>query len=180
VSKPRATRWFALALGLSALLNTQQAASAERQWQLGASFGYALAGFPGGPVSGLGGGAQLGYGLTDWLNARVHFDVTGYDLPDPGSGAIIYNGGVGVEAAFDVLQLVPYVGLTVGPADVSIVDGDDLWHWSIEVPGGLRYQVTRSFHIGVEARYRALVFGKDDSPAHNLIAGATAAYVWGF
>ena len=152
----------------------------ERQWQLGAGFGYALAGYPGGPCSGLGGGLQAGYGLTDWLNARLHFDVTGYDVPDPHGTALIFNGGAGVEAAFDVLQVVPYIGVTVGPANSWIIDHDDVWHWSIEVPGGLRYQATRNFHIGVEARYRALVFGNDDSPVHNLIAGATAAYVWGF
>jgi hypothetical protein len=171
---------LAFAIGLSALLAASEAAAAERQYQLGASFGYGLAGFDGGPTSGFGGGLLFGYGLTDWLNARLHFDVTGYDLPDPRTSAVIYNGGAGVEVAFDVFQVVPYVGLTVGPADVSTVDGDDVWHWSVEVPGGLRYQATRNFHIGAEARYRALVFGKDDSPVHNLIAGATAAYVWGY
>jgi hypothetical protein len=44
----------------------------------------------------------------------------------------------------------------------------------------VRFQLSRNIELGIEARYRALVFGRDDSPLHNFIAAGTFAYAWGY
>ncbi|HZO13203.1 MAG TPA: hypothetical protein VFB62_08085 [Polyangiaceae bacterium] len=167
-------------LAQALLLWAMESRAAEKQWNVGGIFGYGLAGVPGGPAHGFGGGPVVTYGIIDYLNARLHLDVTGYDLPDPATTAFIWNGGAGIEVVIDIIQFVPYLGLTVGPADVATVDGDDVWHWSIEVPSGGRYFITRNIAVGFEVRYRALVFGREDSPVHNFIAAGSFGYAWGY
>jgi opacity protein-like surface antigen len=172
----------ALAAALAAIvwLAPDAARAYENQWQVGAMFGYGLAGVPAGPAHGFGGGPFVTYGIIDYLNARLHLDVTGYDLPDPATTAFMWNAGAGFEVAFDVLRVVPYFGATVGPVDVATVDGDDVWHWGIEALAGLRFQITRNWLVGVEPRYRALLLGRDDSPMHNFIAVGSFGYAWGY
>ena len=185
----RAASLVGMALAAAAWLLPVEAAAYERQWHLGGQVGYTLAGFGNGPFSGLGGGAQLTYGVTDILNLRVHTDLSGYPLPDPLAAALIWNAGAGIEVAFDVLQVVPYIGATVGPAYLhAIMDTDalnvpadlDTAMLSLEAPIGARYYPTRDFSIGGEVRYRALLFAPTGGPVHNMTAFLRMDYVWGY
>ena len=169
-----------LLFAASVWLSAGEAEAYERQWHLGAQVGYTLAGFPNGPSSGFGGGGHLTYGVTDFMNLRVHADISGYDVPDPRPLALVYNGGAGVEFAFDVLQVVPYIGLTAGAAGVSEQDTDPYAALSLELPGGLIYYPERDFGVGFEARYRVLLFGRDDGAIHNMTAFLRLEYVWGW
>jgi opacity protein-like surface antigen len=176
-----------VALGLSGFSSEAQAF--ERQWHLGIDFGYALSGFPEAAANGYGGGLHLAYGITDAFNLRLHGDVTVFDLPDPATSALIYNASLGVEYVFDVLTWVPYVGLLVGPVHLAVQDAEDSagvvtenadsWLLGVEVPLGLGYQLSRSFTIGVEGRYRLFPFGDETSPTHNLLGLGRLEFTWG-
>ncbi len=183
-----AVLWAAL-LGLGASGWCSEALAYERQWHLGMDFGYAIAGFPEATVGGYGGGLHLAYGLTDVLNIRLHGDVTVFDLPDPATSALIYNGALGVEYVVDIMRWVPTLGVLVGPVyvarqDAEAADGEvteypDRWLVGVEIPLSLGYQLSRTFTIGVEGRYRLLPFGAEDSPTHNLLALGRLEVVWG-
>ncbi len=165
---------------MAAWLAPVSAQAYERQWHVGGYLGYGLAGFAGGPYSGFGAGAQLSYGVTDIVNLRVHSDVSAYPLPAPLSSAVIWNSGAGVELAFDVVQLVPYVGATVGPAYLHVPAGEDATMMSLEVPLGALYYLSRDLGVGGELRYRALLFGPSGGPLHNMAAFFKVEYVWGY
>jgi hypothetical protein len=158
----------------------QSAHAAEGQWQLGPQLGYSLAAIPDGPAHGFGGGPLFLYGVHNYVNLRGSVDVIGFDFPDPATGAVLVNGAVGAEAVFEVIQVVPFIGATIGPAALALIDADDIWHLGIEFPGGLRYHPARDLALGVEARYRLLLLGEDTSPMHNFVAFASVAYVGGY
>ncbi|MBW2453837.1 MAG: hypothetical protein JRI68_04980 [Deltaproteobacteria bacterium] len=176
-------------LGLGAGGWCSEAQAYERQWRLGMDFGYAIAGFPEAAAAGYGGGLHLTYGLTDVFNVRLHGDVTVFDLPDPATSALIYNGALGVEYVVDIMRWVPTLGVLVGPVhvarqDAETADGEvteypDRWLLGLEIPLGLGYQLSRTFTIGLEGRYRLLPFGEEDSPTHNLLGFGRLEVVWG-
>lgn len=171
-------------------LGATDAGAVERQWHVGLDGGYALAAFPatklGGvdlaaaKVSGFDVGLHGTYGLTDAFNLRAHADLSAFDLPEPRSSVISINSGLGAEYVFDVLRWVPYVGVTAGP-NVLLVQGDrSVVQLAIEVPGGLGYQLNRSWTIGAEVRYRLLLLGEPDrTPTHGFVGLARAEFAWG-
>jgi len=152
----------------------------ERQWHLGAGVGYVLAGFPEAAASGFGASAYATYGVTDAVNLRTQFDMSIVDIPEPGTSALIYAPSFGMEYVFDTLQWILYGGVLVGPVDVSLQEGPDLWQAGLALPLGLNYQLSRSFAVGIEGQYRLFLFGQEGSPVNNLWAGGRFEYTWGF
>jgi hypothetical protein len=152
----------------------------ERQWHFGASVGYTMLGFPDALASGFGAAAYGSYGVHDAINLRAQFDFAIVDIPDPGLSAMTYMPSVGAEYVFDTLQWIFYVGALVGPVDVSLQDGPDLWQAGLLIPVGLNYQLSRSFAIGFEGQYRLYLFGADGSPVNNLFLGGRFEYTFGF
>lgn len=170
-----------LALAAALLCAPREARAYERQWHLGADFGYALAGFPAETVSGFGGGAHLAYGITDAFNLRLHADFTAFDLTDPQTSAFVYAAALGAEYVIDVLQWVPYIGALAGPTLVSIREGEDHLHLGVELPLGLGYQLSRDVTVGAEVRYRLFFLGAEEtSPTNGLLALARLEYTWGY
>jgi len=161
----------------------------ERQWRLGIDFGYSVAGFPEGAVGGYGGGLHLAYGITDAFNLRLHGDVTVFDLPDPATSALLYQGALGLEYVIDVMRWVPYLGVLAGPvyvarqdtetAEGEVTERPDHWLLGIEVPLGLGYQLSPNFLVGFEGRLRLLPFGPDDRPTQQLLGLGRLEVVWG-
>jgi len=162
-------------------LAARPAAATERQWRLGADFGYAMAGLPQGTLSGFGGGPHLSYGLSDAFNLRVTTDLTAFDLPDPAAYTLIWSAAAGIEYVIDVLEWVPYVGLAAGPADVMVQDEPDEVRLGLTLPFGLGYQLLRELTVGFDGRYRLLLFGPADSGTiAQLALFGRAEYVWGW
>ncbi len=164
----------------------------EHQWRVGGSFGYSLMNFGDESFHGFGGGAHMTYGISDAFNLRVHSDVTGFDrrvfydvtgveITDPPSDwALVWNSGAGIEYVLDILQWVPYVGVTIGPVDViDLEDESHQWHFGLTIPAGLGYQFTRDFTLGGEFSYRML-FGAEGDPLYAMTVQARAEYVWGY
>jgi hypothetical protein len=177
----RVVRAVALAIAAAVVSITSPGRAYERQWHVGVGFGYALGGFPGGAVSGFGGGTHLTYGVSDAFNLRLHGDVAAFDLPEPATSAILLSGALGAEYVFDVLEWVPYVGLSAAPVTMLVQGGATRVHLGVELPFGLGYQLDRSWTVGVEGRYRLMLFGDPaTSPTHNLLALARLEYAWGF
>jgi opacity protein-like surface antigen len=178
----------AVLLALAAIAAPRGARAYERQWHLGADFGYALAGFPDVTVSGFGGGAHVVYGITDAFNLRLHADFTAFELPDPQTAAFVYSAAFGAEYVLDVLEWVPYVGALVGPvyvvrldADDPAVPDDDHVHLGIELPLGLGYQLSRTITIGGEVRYRLFFLGDEEtSPTNGLLVLGRFELTWGY
>jgi hypothetical protein len=164
------------AAALAAALFVPRSASAyERQWHAGASFGY-MGGWNG-PGHGFGGGLDLGYGVRDWLDVVGAVDVTYH----PESKLVIPTVAAGVRFAFDVLQVVPHVGVLVGFGDMAPVGGApavNLARLDLAVPFGVDYQVSRSFTIGVAGRFQVLL--ANGTPSPMLGAFARATYIWGY
>ncbi len=158
------------------LLASSSAAAYERQWHAGASFGY-IGGWNG-VGHGLGGGLDLGYGVKDWLDVTASLDVSYH----PASKIVIPSGTAGVRFAFDVLQVVPYIGAEVGAAGAVLTSGCtadcSAAKLAVALPFGVDYQLSRSFTIGASGRFQLLLLGGSATPM--LGAFARAQYVWGY
>jgi hypothetical protein len=176
---------FAAFAALAApLLSPSTASAFERQWHAGLGVGYSY--FSSGEESlhGVTGSLHLTYGMTDALNAMVVLD-TGYH---PAGDALIFGGAAGVGYVVDILQVVPYVGLMVGPYDVWRVGGAcdvpeapacHSARLSASIPFGLDYTVSRSFAVGIGGRYHLMFFGPN--PMDQMItAFARAELTWGY
>src|SRR5262249_15371078 len=100
-----------------ALLLPSTASAYERQWHVGASFGFVGAWNGVGP--GAAGGLDGGYGVLDWLDLTASVDFAGF----PGTKLFVPSGTAGVRFVFDVLQVVPYVGVEAGGAGAIVVGG---------------------------------------------------------
>jgi hypothetical protein len=168
-------------LPAAALLAPARAAAAEAQWHVGGSVGYAALFNP--SLHGFGGGLHLARGLNDVFNFMAAADVTYH----PSGKVLIPSAAVGATAAFDVFQVVPYVGLLVGAADqATLAPGCGVGsaprchalRLDLEVPFGADYQVSRSFVIGLAGRLQ--VFLANGSPSATLGPFVRAEYVWGF
>jgi hypothetical protein len=159
-----------------AMLVSSNASAYERQWHVGANLGY-IGGWNG-LGHGVGGGVEVGYGVLDWLEVTGELDVSGH----PATKILVPSGTVGVRFVWDVLQIVPYVGVLAGGAGVlqlgTACPNCGAAKLDLTVPFGLDYEVTRSVRIGVGGRFALLLF--NGSPTPMLGVFARAAYVWGY
>ena len=173
----------ALAAAALALTSSGAAGAFERQWHVGAGFGYALYGNAAGAAHGFGGDLHATYGLTDTWNAMAQLDLVRH----PSGQLTVAGGSLGIGYVVDVLRWVPYVGATVGAYDqwtsaavCGAAAGADCHapRLGLGIPGGLDYQLSRSFAVGVQARYELLLVGAP--AAHLFTTFARFEYVWGF
>lgn len=198
-------RRFSIALAALAglLLGTSSASAFERQWRTGLSLGYAYFSNVGDEkLHGLGGGLHLTYGLSDAWNASITADTSYH----PSGDALIFGGAAGVSYVVDILQVVPHVGLLLGPYDVWRVGGEcgvsnarpppspspsspsslpspppppcHRFSFGASIPFGLDYTVSRSFAVGVGGRYQLLI--ASDGVAQMITAFARAELTWGY
>jgi hypothetical protein len=169
-------------VGAAALVEARPAAAYERQFRLGASFGYAA--LLGADTShGFGGGLHFAYGINDYLNFIAEVDATAH----PSAEWSVVSGAVGVAYVIDVLRWVPWVGIEGGPAGLVSLDphcglaiAEPCKTFRLEgaIPFGLDYQVSRSFTVGVGGRFQILLLGS--TPWETLGVFARAEYVWGY
>ncbi|AKT41874.1 hypothetical protein [Chondromyces crocatus] len=171
------------ALALGATFGAASPAEAfERQWHAGAAFGYAMLADPG-TYPGFGGRLHVAYGLTDAFNALVEVDLATH----PGGQFFAFGGSAGATYVIDILQWVPYVGLTVGGYDLVRASqcggpGDPACHdgrFGIGVPFGLDYAISREFSLGVAGKY-SILLPSTEFPTSYLTLYARAEYVWGY
>lgn len=168
---------LAAAVLAAAFLSTSAASAFERQWHAGASLGY-LGGWSG-VGHGAAGGLDLGYGVRDWLDIVGAIDVSYH----PSSKLLVPAGTVGVRFTFDLLQVVPYVGVQVGAAGTALVGsgctgGCSEAKLDLAVPFGLDYQLSRSVTLGAAGRFQVLLLNGSAIPM--LGAFAKVQYVWGY
>jgi hypothetical protein len=166
------------------LLATSSASAFERQWRSGVSLGYAYFSNVGDEaLHGFGGGLHLSYGLSDVWNASITADTTYH----PSGDALVVGGAAGVSYVIDILQVVPHVGILLGPYDVWRVGGScgvpntPLCHrfsFGASIPFGLDYTVSRSFAVGIGGRYHLLI--ASDGAAQMVTAFARAELTWGY
>jgi hypothetical protein len=191
--RPRSCTRFALRLALVSAFATAvllaspgPALAFERQWHVGASAGYSPYINPAGvTLHGFGGGLHLTYGLSDTINVLALADVTVHpatDGPEPGldpvDGLILGGGSLGFAYVFDILQIVPYVGGTIGGyyAETPAASGGRL---ALTLPFGLDYQLSRSFALGVAGEYK-LLFLDPAGVGQRFTVFLRAEYIWGF
>ncbi|EYF00296.1 hypothetical protein [Chondromyces apiculatus] len=166
-----------------ALLSAAPAEAFERQWHAGAGFGYAMLADPG-TFPGFGGRLHVAYGLTDAINALAEVDMATH----PGGQFFVFGASTGATYVVDILQWVPYVGLTLGAYDLVRTgecgggEGNVPCHdgrFAIGVPFGLDYAITRDFAIGVAGKY-AILLPSTEFPTSYFTAYARAEFLWGY
>lgn len=170
------------AAGLAALLAAPSAGAFERQWHAGASFGYALLTEPE-TYPGFGGRLHLTYGLTDAINLLAEFDMASH----PKGKIFSLGGSAGAAYVIDILQWVPYIGLSAGAYDLIAATacggpGETPCHlgrFAFAVPFGIDYTITRSFAIGFAGKY-ALLIPAREFPGSYFTAYARAEFIWGY
>lgn len=159
------------------------AAAFERQWHVGVNAGYSPYINPAGvTLHGFGGGLHLTYGVSDTINFLAIADVTVHPATTAGDtpvdGLILGGGSVGLGYVFDILQIVPWVGATVGgyyAADPAAPGG----RLALGVPFGIDYQLSRSFAVGAAGEYK-LFFMDPAGVGQRFGAFLRAEYIWGF
>jgi hypothetical protein len=128
----------------------------EEQWHLGGGAGVAsrVGELELGPAVGL----HAAYGLSDVFDLRLELlgsvqgvaPAGGTDPNAPQLFANVVSAKLGLAYKIDVIQWIPYLGVTAGALNVS-GDSTDLYGTSatLGLVGGLDYAVTRSLGIGV-------------------------------
>jgi opacity protein-like surface antigen len=171
-------RTFA-ALAALALLAPATALAYERQWHAGGSLGY-IGGWNG-LGHGFGLGADLGYGVKDWLDLVGAIDVSYH----PSSKVFLPTATVGGRVAFDVVQVVPHIGLMVGvalPSGIGVKGCKSAGcidpNFDFSIPFGVDYQLSRKWTIGAAGRFQ-LVMGKG-GVTPMMGAFAKLSYLWGY
>lgn len=147
-----------------------EARAVEDTFHLGVDAGIATATFPELSVAGFNANLHGLYGVTDAVNLRASFDVSVYELPEPGTSAIMYGGLFGGEYVLDTIDWVLYGGLMAGPVLVSVQDGSDTWQLGAEAPLGVSYLLSERFALRMlEVRIRFQFFGDEASPIDQLM-----------
>lgn len=153
-------RFSRLALvGSAALFVTalsSEALAFERQWHFGAGAGAALGmeGLELGPAL----GAHAAYGLSDVFDVR--FELSGsrhaltatIDLPaEQTVYSNVYTGKIGIAYKLDVIQWIPYLGVTAGALGATELPDYSQVRVCLGVIGGLDYAITRNLGLGIVA-----------------------------
>jgi hypothetical protein len=176
------TALLSAAAALAALLAAPAADAFERQWHAGAAFGYALLTDPG-TFPGFGGRLHAAYGVTDAFNALAEVDMATH----PGGQYFVLGASAGSTYVVDILEWVPYIGLTVGVKDLVLAatcdgPGEPPCHdarFALGIPFGIDYTVTRSFAVGFAGKYELLVPAAE-FPGTYFTAYARAEFIWGY
>jgi len=147
-------------VGSAALLVTalsSEALAFERQWHFGAGAGVALGveGLELGPAL----GAHAAYGLSDVFDFRLelsgsrheHTVTTNLTPPEP-VYSNVYTGKIGIAYKLDVIQWIPYLGVTAGALGATgpLPDYNTV-RVCLGLVGGLDYAITRNLGLGIAA-----------------------------
>lgn len=175
---------LALAFAAAAFLTApQEAAAFERQWHAGMSLGYGLLTGNGLGASGVAGGLHVAYGLTDAFNVIGYVDASGHF----GDKLFVPSVSTGLSYTIDITQVVGYLGLTAGAADIITMDKTACaapgaschkGKLALGIPWGIDYQLSRGAALGVVGHYQMLVIG--DSPLSHITVGAHFEVMWGY
>jgi hypothetical protein len=162
---------LAAALAAVALLLPARASAYEGQWHGNAGLGY-LGGWNG-IGHGFGGELELAYDPKDWgqifLAADVsHHPATKYTLP---------SGVLGFKLRFDVLRVVPYVGVHIGFAGATHPNANPLGYVNFGLPFGFEYFINRSLTVGLAGRFQ--IIGGHGNVWPMMGALARVGFVWG-
>jgi hypothetical protein len=183
-----ASRGGALLAGLfaaAALLAPRPAEAFERQWHLGVDLGGGvLLGTK--AALGFGGGVHAAYGVNDMWNLVGALETYAY----PGAQAVLAGGDVGVTYLVDVLQWVPYLGVTLGAYDLASYApgcgaGTGAPCHALRlgggVPFGLDYTVSRSLTVGGGGKFQVLYGpGATQLFLQHIEMFARVSYVFGY
>jgi hypothetical protein len=155
----------------AALLLPARASAYEGEWHASAGVGY-LGGWQG-IGHGFGGGLELGYDAKDWVQPFVAAEISHH----PATTYTVPTGALGVKLRFDVLRVIPYVGVHVGFTPLVVPTQTTRVYLNVGVPFGLDYQLNRSFTVGAEGRFQLLAGHGPVTPMMGAMA--RVAYVWG-
>jgi Outer membrane protein beta-barrel domain len=130
----------------------------ENQWHFGGGVGAAtFAKTDSGLAPAL--GVHASYDLSDMFDARVELLASQHDFVETESTRF-YSVAAGIMYKVDVIEWVPYVGLTGG---YYAFDGR-VWprplqkhELGISVPLGIDYTFSRSFGVGAQLRYHGFM-----------------------
>lgn len=170
---------------------SSEANAYERQWQAALGLGYAQLYNGGGTTAaagvlpGFGANLGLSYGINDSFNAIAHAD---FSLQPGATPVFVAGGGAGIAYVLDILQWVPWIGVTVDGYGVTAlnpcVSTNDLScsNGRLGFSGlfGLDYQVSRRFSLGGGLRYGLLLLGNQNNVDQTLSVSLRAQYIWGY
>lgn len=168
-----------------------EAEAYERQWQAAFGLGYSQLYNGGGTTAakgilpGFGANLGLSYGINDAWNVIGRAD---FSFQPGATPVFVAGGGAGIAYVLDVLQWVPWLGVTVDGYGVMALDPcvatNDLscsnGRLGFSGLGGIDYQVSRSFSIGGVARYGVLLLGNQNAVDQTLAVSLRAQYIWGY
>lgn len=167
------------------LLAPRRAEAFERQWHLGADLsGGVLIGTTAALGAGL--GVHAAYGVNDMFNLVGALEAHAY----PGARAVLAGGDLGATYIVDVLQWVPYLGVTLGAYDLASYapgcgTGEAAACHALRlgagVPFGLDYTISRSLAVGGGGKYQ-LLLGPGATPLvmQHIEVFARVEYVFGY
>ncbi|HEY3358374.1 MAG TPA: hypothetical protein VGQ83_34315 [Polyangia bacterium] len=166
-----------------------RAAAAEGELVLSLTPVYSIIKWDQRQPSGGGGVFDATYGLTEALSLRgtIFYTAQAADA-DPAKGlpsGIMSVGGslIGLSFAFDVLRVIPYIDigigalLTTGAGQKDSSGRGTFMDFGVEVGIGADYLVSRTFSLGLVARYYAFLTNLSNIPVY-LWAGPRIAWRW--
>jgi hypothetical protein len=176
-------RLLALSLAAAALLGAAPARASGGELVLALSPYYSVVKWDQRHPSGGGVGADVAWGLTDWLWLRGTTFYTAQaakkdeaaGLP---SGAISVGGAfVGLRYALDVIRVVPFVDGGIGAFFSGGAGHAARVDFGVEIGLGFDYLYSRRVSFGLVVRYHAFLTNFRDIPVY-LYAGPRFALRW--
>lgn len=178
----RARVAVALTIASSALLWCADGAALEREWHVGASFGFADFVDVEEQSTALVLGGYGAYGLSDMFDVNLELMASGHELV-PGETTRVYSAAAGMTYKVDVIEWVPYIGALLGwyAFDGAAPEGETS-KAGFSLTAGINYYFDRHWGAGAQVRYHGYL----DDPPTSLGRGsyftgvARAEYRWGF
>lgn len=145
----RAPQFYGLFVACFVLLLGGRASAFERQWHLGGGLGAAAANhYQLGPAL----NAYAAYGLSDVFDVRL--ELAGSHNATAQGDAFLYGAKAALAYKIDVIQWIPYLGLTGGYLGVSRrASPFATAQPTAGLLAGLDYAVSRSFGLGLALSY---------------------------
>lgn len=164
-------------LCVALLWHRPMARAGEQEWVVAPSVGYAVLRSDGHDRHGGILYLDVDYGLTDSWSLRGNGHYSPHAVHDPETGVLHAGGfGFGVLYTVDVLKVVPYLALTVGPVITDGTGEDKLRvNGQAQAGIGLDYLVSRDFSVGLELRAH-VVF--PDIKRFPLFLGVAVRLAW--
>lgn len=188
-SSRRLLRAGLVTAGLAGVVTPAEAI--ERQHHLGLAPSLAILDVKGKSTASVGGGGALHYtyGLTDQWNLAVELgsavvaakqDQDTLETPKT-RPAGVDHGSIGASYVIDILQWVPYLGVTGGVYRLwgGTLEPSPLILPGLAVSAGLDYQLTRHLAVGVGVRQHFLLSKIDVYPSYTT-AVLRFEYMWGY